>query len=232
MGEHVFVEREWLESELKMGKSFEQIAGELGRHGSTVAYWAQKHGLRSAGATRYAARGAPDRDTIERLAAEGTSLRELAEAVDRSISTVRYWLGRWGIDRKRPPGKAPTDPATAPDVTEMTCARHGRTKFRLEGRGYYRCLRCRQERVSEWRRRVKRRLIEEAGGRCALCGYDRCPAALQFHHVDPATKSFALSRQGVTRSFAETKAETLKCVLLCANCHAEVEIGYASLPAA
>jgi transposase len=232
MGEHVFVDREWLESELKMGKSFEQIAGELGRHGSTVAYWAQKHGLRSAGATRYAARGAPERDTIERLAADGASLRELAEAVDRSISTVRYWLGRWGIDRKRPPGNAPTDPATAPDVTEMTCARHGRTKFRLEGRGYYRCLRCRQERVSEWRRRVKRRLIEEAGGRCALCGYDRCPAALQFHHVDRATKSFALSRQGITRSLAEAKAETLKCVLLCANCHAEVEIGYASLPAA
>jgi hypothetical protein len=63
-----------------------------------------------------------------------------------------------------------------------------------------------------------------------LCGYSRCPAALQFHHRDPATKSFAVSRQGVTRSLARARAEARKCVLLCANCHAEVESGFAQLP--
>jgi hypothetical protein len=114
----------------------------------------------------------------------------------------------------------------------MVCTRHGRTTFRLEGRGYYRCKRCRQERVSEWRRNVKRRLVREAGGACRLCGYDRCPAALQFHHLDPGAKSFALSREGVTRSLAEALAEARKCVLLCANCHAEVEAGYRKLEVA
>ncbi len=85
------------------------------------------------------------------------------------------------------------------------------------------------ERVSEWRRRAKRRLIEEAGGHCRLCGYERCPAALQFHHLDPSQKTFALSHDGVARSFEEVRTEARKCALLCANCHAEVEVGYASL---
>jgi DNA-binding CsgD family transcriptional regulator len=227
----VFVDREWLAGELAKGKSFEQIGRELGRDGSTIAYWARKHRLRSAGAARFAPRGAPDRPTLEALAAEGATLAEMAKALDRSIATVRHWLQRWEIERTRRPGRTPPDPASAPPVVEMYCARHGLERFRLEPRGAYRCMRCRQERVTEWRRRVKRRLVAEAGGRCLLCGYDSCPAALQFHHVDPRGKAFALSREGVTRSLAHARAEARKCVLLCANCHAEVEAGYRDLPA-
>ena len=44
-----------------------------------------------------------------------------------------------------------------------------------------------------------------------------------------ATKEFALSPEGVTRSLERARAEARKCVLLCANCHAEVEAGAASL---
>jgi 5-methylcytosine-specific restriction endonuclease McrA len=67
--------------------------------------------------------------------------------------------------------------------------------------------------------------VEEAGGCCRLCGYDRCVSALQFHHLNPAEKSFTLSNAGFTRSIAKARAEASKCVLLCANCHAEVEAG-------
>jgi len=56
-------------------------------------------------------------------------------------------------------------------------------------------------------------------------------AALHFHHVDPSCKSFHLSMQGVARSLKAARAEMAKCVLLCANCHAEVEQGVAALPA-
>ena len=62
------------------------------------------------------------------------------------------------------------------------------------------------------------------------CGFAEHPAALQFHHVDPATKSFSLSVQGVTRSLAKARAEARKCVLLCANCHAQVEARAVDLP--
>ena len=103
--------------------------------------------------------------------------------------------------------------------------RHGWTDFVIENSGRTRCRKCRMERVAEWRRRTKARLVQEAGGKCAACGYERCLAALQFHHLDPGKKSFALSLRGVTRSMDKLREEAAKCALLCANCHAEVEAG-------
>jgi 5-methylcytosine-specific restriction endonuclease McrA len=86
------------------------------------------------------------------------------------------------------------------------------------------------QRVIEWRRRTKLRLIAEAGGCCRICGYDRYSGALHFHHLDPASKEFAISRNGHTRSIKKVRAEVAKCILLCSNCHAEVEAGIATLP--
>ena len=79
------------------------------------------------------------------------------------------------------------------------------------------------------RRRVKSILVEEAGGSCKICGYDRYVGALEFHHLDPDTKTFSLSHRGVTRSIDAARAEAAKCILLCANCHAEVEAGIVNL---
>ena len=74
-------------------------------------------------------------------------------------------------------------------------------------------------------------LVAEAGGRCAICGYDRCVWNLHFHHVDPDAKSFAMT-MGSGKSIAAYRAEALKCVLLCANCHGEVEFGVLASPPA
>ena len=218
------MDRDFLASRLNNGLSFDQIGREVNLHGSTVAYWAEKYGLHSFGSERFAPRGEPNRQLVECLVAEGATLKEIGEAIDRSIATVRYWLRKW--DLSRPSQTARADPATAPRAVQRTCKHHGVTTFGLEGRGYYRCLLCRQERVSEWRRRVKRILVEEAGGRCQVCGYGRCNAALQFHHLDPHQKQFSLSHDGVARNLALARAEASKCVLLCANCHAEVEVGH------
>jgi transcriptional regulator with XRE-family HTH domain len=65
---------------------------------------------------------------------------------------------------------------------------------------------------------------------CFLCGYAKHSVALQFHHVEPSTKSFGLSVRGITRSIAKLREEAEKCVLLCANCHSEVEAGVVELP--
>jgi hypothetical protein len=77
--------------------------------------------------------------------------------------------------------------------------------------------------------KVKRTLVEEAGGCCAVCGYDRCIVNLQFHHVDPSTKSFALSVAS-GKGLAKLRAEAAKCVLVCANCHGEIESGLVESP--
>jgi hypothetical protein len=110
------------------------------------------------------------------------------------------------------------------------CRRHGTTKFVREGRGYYRCKRCRVEATRRRRQVVKRILVDEAGGKCVLCGYSRCHRALEFHHLDPETKEFPLAHRGRTQSLAKLRAEASKCVLLCSNCHAEVEAGIATVP--
>jgi hypothetical protein len=72
-------------------------------------------------------------------------------------------------------------------------------------------------------------LIAHAGGCCAVCGYDRDPAALHFHHLDPSTKTYTL-RNGDTRALERMQIEAAKYLLLCANCHAEVESGSTQLP--
>ena len=127
-------------------------------------------------------------------------------------------------------------PAQAPRPTcRSSCANARGTAGRPgsgPARGRYRCKRCRVEAVNARRRRVKQILVEEAGGACQLCGYERYAGALQFHHIDPAEKTFALSSRGVARSLAKARAEVAKCVLLCANCHAEVEAGVATIAAA
>jgi cytochrome c553 len=62
-----------------------------------------------------------------------------------------------------------------------------------------------------------------------VCGYDRCIVNLGFHHVDPAQKSFAMS-MAVGRSIAAFRDEAKKCVLVCANCHGEIETGLTQCP--
>jgi hypothetical protein len=94
----------------------------------------------------------------------------------------------------------------------------------------FRCRLCRSGAVDRRRKEVKRVLVAEAGGCCALCGYDRSMAGLHFHHLEPSEKAFALSRRGVTISLTAARAEAAKCILLCSNCHAEVESGLVAPP--
>jgi DNA-directed RNA polymerase subunit RPC12/RpoP len=110
------------------------------------------------------------------------------------------------------------------------CRTHGLREFARDANGTYRCTRCSSDAVARRRRKVKETLVGEAGGRCALCGYARCVRALSFHHLDPLTKRFGLAEGGLARSLSEARAEVAKCVLLCSNCHAEVEAGMAVLP--
>ena len=130
----------------------------------------------------------------------------------------------------RHPEKTREAKATGRVTVTMTCLHHGETEFSLEGRGYYRCKRCRSDAVARRRRKVKSILVEEAGGGCTVCGYDRHLGALQFHHVEPGGKRLGLAAQGVARALDTLRVEAQKCVLLCANCHAEVEAGIVSLP--
>lgn len=75
------------------------------------------------------------------------------------------------------------------------------------------------------RRVIKQKAIEYKGGECICCGYDKHPGVLDFHHVDPATKEVSIGNKGYTRSWEKVRAELDKCILVCANCHREIELG-------
>jgi transposase len=217
------MDRALLEEYLVEGLSLAEIGQRVDRHESTVSYWIEKHGLQAANRAKHAPKGGVEREKLVSLVAAGMSVAQIAVAVGLSKTTVRHWLREYRLKTQGSARRVASEGGGR--QMELRCSRHGLTTFRLRAEGGYRCCRCRAEAVARRRRKVKRMLIEEAGGGCRLCGYSRCVAALAFHHLDPAEKTFSLSDRGVARSLEKARAEAGKCVLLCANCHAEVEAG-------
>ncbi len=67
--------------------------------------------------------------------------------------------------------------------------------------------------------RLVRERLKESG--CALCGYVKCLAALEFHHVGD-DKVLGVNE---ARSVREVLREAAKCIVVCANCHREIHAG-------
>lgn len=105
------------------------------------------------------------------------------------------------------------------------CSKHGETEFALEKSGCWRCLKCQVEATQKRRNKVKEMAVEYKGGKCSVCGYDRCADALEFHHLDPSQKDFGISSKRYTRSWVKVKEELDKCILVCSNCHREIHSG-------
>ncbi len=108
-------------------------------------------------------------------------------------------------------------------MIERECKHHGLTTFRQQKSGkkvsYY-CVTCYKERQTRMREEKKLKAIEYKGGKCVRCGYNKCPAALDFHHLEPTGKE----TNGELRSYSweKLKAEIDKCILVCSNCHREI----------
>jgi len=224
--------KRFLEDCLAQGMSLEAIGERAGKHPSTVGYWLKKHGLRACGSEVHAPKGGVDQKRLSKLVEEGISIRGIAEELDLGYSTVRHWLKKLGLETERAVRRRATEQARREGSRRayLRCPRHGPTAFFSRPDGGFRCGKCSSAAVSKRRRAIKRQLVEEAGGDCVLCGFKAHPAALQFHHLDPSTKRFHLSQGGLTRSIARVRGEAKKCMLLCANCHAQVEAGAKEVP--
>lgn len=80
------------------------------------------------------------------------------------------------------------------------------------------------EKVYRHKQKRKQELIYIAGGKCIVCGYDKCLNALEFHHTDPTQKEFKIFCNG-GKAFEKQISEIRKCTVLCANCHREYHAG-------
>jgi len=84
--------------------------------------------------------------------------------------------------------------------------------------------------VAKRRRKIKTLALEYKGGKCQICGYNKYQGALDLHHIN-GKKEFGIGDKGYTRSWEKVKAELDKCILVCANCHRELEAGITQLSA-
>src|ERR671919_1385318 len=151
--------RSWLDA----GLSLTEIGALTNRDPSTVGYWVEKHGLVANGREKYAPRGGLTKDQLEPLIEAGCTQAEIAAAVDRSLSTVRHWLKRYGLKTRHrggPKSSAVRERVEAAvgngaGVVVAECPRHGETEFAIveAARLRIRCRRCRSEAVARRRRR-------------------------------------------------------------------------------
>jgi len=66
-------------------------------------------------------------------------------------------------------------------------------------------------------------LVRSVGGQCTICNYRKNLAALVFHHTDSTKKDFKLDMRSLSnRKIEPVMKEIDKCILVCANCHAEL----------
>lgn len=105
------------------------------------------------------------------------------------------------------------------------CNKHGLTEHVLDSSGRWRCKKCRVDTTNKRRMVMKHKAIEYKGGKCLICGYNKCEWALEFHHINPNEKDFNFSHDGFMKSIDKIKTELDKTILVCSNCHREIHCG-------
>lgn len=109
------------------------------------------------------------------------------------------------------------------------CKKHGNTTHVVNKSGRWRCRKCSVDAVQKRRDKIKEMAVQYKGGKCCICGYNKCVEALDFHHLDPTQKDFGIGAKGYTRAWSKVKEELDKCILVCANCHREIHAGILEL---
>ena len=115
------------------------------------------------------------------------------------------------------------------DEGYKTCSKCHQKKYltsenfylKKNGKFHYWCKECNCKITSDKQKKMKIYAVDYKGGKCCLCGYSKYFGALDFHHVNPSEKEFAI---GSLRAYGEEKLkyELDKCILVCKNCHAEI----------
>jgi len=169
-----------------------------------------------------------------RFLRSGSGLKEMALSAGKSITTMRYWLKKYGLrstclpgPKSKLRGKCLTLSADRPKYLCKFCGETDENKMMIKNkkaRHHTVCKKCHGAYVTERGRETKKKAIAYKGGKCQKCGYNRCDAALEFHHRDPSQKDekFFLTKK---RKLEDITKELDKCDLLCSNCHKEEHYG-------
>ena len=157
-----------------------------------------------------------NKDTLIGYINQGLSTWKIAEALNTTQPNIRYWLKKYNLQTQR------TTNQLNSNRTCLTCnIIQPQDNFYKRGKKYMsHCKTCYQDKYTKTRRDNKQKGVDYLGGKCIKCGYNKCNAALDFHHIDSSNKEFNPAH--LTRgNFEKLKSELDKCVLLCSNCHRE-----------
>lgn len=78
------------------------------------------------------------------------------------------------------------------------------------------------------KKKIKQEYLKYKGGKCVVCGYDRCEFALDFHHINPQDKEHNITyyiNRLKSIDCPEVRKELDKCVVLCSTHHRELHAG-------
>jgi hypothetical protein len=151
------------------------------------------------------------------------SRRQIAAEMGWNLSKANHWLINLGI---KTTAKSGIPEGRKPRICR-TCRETDPAKFSVNRRLVYsECRACKNKRQMALHAANRQAAIDMMGGNCARCGYSRCPAALHFHHLDRSQKDPEWKNlRG--RKLTHQAEELKKCILVCANCHAEIHAGWA-----
>ena len=157
-----------------------------------------------------------DKVQLHRFCELGFSTYRIAKETNKSQTTVRHWMRKFGLKTKLAIGG-------------FCCKYCGETqRGKMSGKGggaisHTLCKRCHSVHTIDAFRQKKQLAVDYKGGKCQRCGYHKSLRSLQFHHRDPDKKDIKFSSNWLKRASCERmKKELDKCDLLCGNCHGEV----------
>ena len=215
-----------LKSLVDQGKTIEVISKEMGISLGSVKRKIKSLGLKTKNAIkmRDEYNTTPiEKKLLEDLISSGNSLRKISKIIDKSLSSVRYWVDKYEIES---------------GFKKFSTKEYGETKFcprcqenlsidkfhdrRGKKNGAVYCKSCTTIQTLERMRTLKSKMIEYKGGKCVRCGYDKYQGALEFHHINPDMKDFNPSHLRKYSFDERIKEELDKCILVCSNCHREI----------
>lgn len=164
------------------------------------------------------------KDDLENLINENPSLRQISKLTGKSLTSIRYWVKKYELS---PRSRIPHELKSS-RFCPRCCQEKGIQEFyKKRGIQYASsyCKSCTTQQTTERMINFKSLCVKYKGGECIICGYNKYQGALEFHHMNPDDKEFNISHMRKYSFDDLVKYELDKCVLLCANCHREVENG-------